>query len=307
MDFFNFVIGGRLVSSPSTLPSAVVIGITGPLSWSCGPPFFSGRGSRGSVSLLRDTARGRCPRSLIIPCRGARSGPRMNWVLLGSLCRAHYRGLALGLFLGGLLRGIFDDNHRLGRLLASGVVWINVRRRTNKNTTFYQCKKSQQQNKKQIGGSVKVRLNNLQIGAPVCRCEESPPSPTSRHHCPCLSKTRRLGVWGRRVTGHPTSSGRRDVWTTAWPSDQRRCSLFLLLVVVGDSNEPTTLRSLAGLRRQRLRRRWIQRRWPFPRHPVLGGRGRAVLFLLAAGVLRTPSSIALRRVHPRRIFHTRCQ
>ena len=152
-----------------------------------------------------------------------------------------------------------------------------------------------------------MRLKNLQIGAPVCRCEKPPPGPTSRRRRPCLSKTRRLGVWGRRITGHLTSSGRCNVWTTTRPSDQRGCSLLLLIIVVGDPNEPTMLRSLAGLCRQRFRRRWIHHNWPFPRHPVLGGRGGAVLFFLTAGVLRTPSSIAFRRVHPRRIFHTRCQ
>ena len=321
LDFFYFIVGGRLgllalCATPchghryhwTLIPARGAFWRRGFCSgWSWGPPFFGRWGCRGSVSLLCDTARGRSPRSLIMPCRGARSGSRLSWVLLGSLHRAHHRGLPLGLFLGGLLRGIFDDNRRLGRLLANDIVWINVRRGTNKNMTFYQCQKLQQQNKKQIGGSVKMRLNNLQIGAHVCHCEEPPPGPTSRRRHSCLSKTRRLGMWGRRVTGHPTSSGCRDVWTTARPLDQIGCSVLLLLVIAGDSNEPTTLRSLAGLRRQRLHRRWIHRHWPFPRHPVLGGRGRVVLFLLTTSVLRTLSSIALRRVHSRRIFHTRCQ
>ena len=151
-----------------------------------------------------------------------------------------------------------------------------------------------------------MRLNNLQIRAPVRRCEEPSPSPTSRRRCPCLSNTRRFHVWGRRVAGHPISSGQLNVRTAARPSNQRWSSL-LLLVIVGNPNESTALRSLAGPCRQRLHRRWIYRRWPFPRHPVLGDRGGTVLLLLTAGVLRTPSSIAFRRVHPRRIFHTRCQ
>ena len=79
----------------------------------------------------------------------------MSWVLLGSLRRSHYRGLLLGLFLGGLLGSVSDDNRWLGCFLASDVVRINVRRRTNKTTTFYQCQKSQ---KKQMGGSAEVRL-----------------------------------------------------------------------------------------------------------------------------------------------------
>ena len=151
-----------------------------------------------------------------------------------------------------------------------------------------------------------MRLYNLQIRAPVRRCEEPPPGPTSHRRRLCLSKSRRLCVWGRRVTVHLTSSDRHDVWMTAWPSDQRGCSLLLLVLVIGDPNEPTMLWSLAGLRRQCLHRGWIHCHWPFPRHPVLGGRGRAALFFLTASVLRTPSSIALRWVHPRRILHTRC-
>ena len=151
-----------------------------------------------------------------------------------------------------------------------------------------------------------MRLNNLQIRAPVCCCEEPPPGPTSRRCRPCPSNTRWLGVWGRRVTGHPTSASWCNVWATAQLSDQRGGSL-LLVIVVGDPHELTMLQGLAGLRWQCFCRRWIHNYWPFPRHPILGGRGRTVLFLLTAGVLRTPSSITLWRVHPHRILHTRCQ
>ena len=62
-------------------------------------------------------------------------------MLFGSLSRVHRRGLLLGTLLGGLRRGIFDDNHGLGRSPASNVVRVNVRRRTNKNATFNQRQK----------------------------------------------------------------------------------------------------------------------------------------------------------------------
>jgi hypothetical protein len=62
-------------------------------------------------------------------------------VLFGSLSRDHHRGLLLGTLQGGLWRGIFNDNHGLGRPPASNVVRVNVRRRTNKNATFNQCQK----------------------------------------------------------------------------------------------------------------------------------------------------------------------
>jgi len=128
-------------------------------------------------------------------------------------------------------------------------------------------------------------------------CEEPSPSPTSRRRCPCLSNMRRLGVWCRRVAGHPTSSGRRNVRTTTRPSNQRWHRL-LLLVVVSDPDKSTTFRHLAALCRQRLRRGRIHCQWSFPRYPVLGGRGGTVLLLLAASVLMTPSSVVLWQVHP---------
>ena len=160
--------------------------------------------------------------------------------------------------------------------------------------------------KRKIYRSTRVRLNNLQIGAPVRRCEEPPPGPTGRCRRPRLYDTRRLDVWGRRVAGHLTSGDRRNVWTTAQPPDQRR-RVLLLVIVIGDLDKPTTLRRLAALRQQRLRKGRIRHQWPFPRHSVLGGRGETVLLFLAAGVLRTPSSIVLWWVHPRGIFYTRCQ
>ena len=157
-----------------------------------------------------------------------------------------------------------------------------------------------------IGECVKTRLFYLQIGAPMRRCKDPPPGPTGRRCRLCHPKTRRLGVRGRGVTSRPVASDRRDVRTTARPSDQRGRGLLFLVVVVGDPDEPTTLWSLAALCWQHLCRGRIHRQWPFPRYPILGGRGGAVLLLLTVGVLRTPSSVALWRVHPRRIFHTRC-
>ena len=150
------------------------------------------------------------------------------------------------------------------------------------------------------------KIENLQVRAPVRHGEEPPPGPTGRCLCPCLYDTRRLDVWGRRVAGHPTSGGRRNVWTTAQSPDQRRCGL-LLLVVVGDLDELTLLWRLAALCRQRLRRGRVRHQWPLPRYSVFGGRGGTVLLLLAAGVLRTLSSVVPWRVYSRGILHARCQ
>jgi hypothetical protein len=141
----------------------------------------------------------------------------------------------------------------------------------------------------------------------VRRREEPPPSPTSRRCCLCPPTSRRLGVRGWRITGHPTSGDRRNVRPTARSPDQRWRSLLLFVLVVSDPHEPTTLRSLAGLHRQCLCRGWPYGHWPFSRHPVLGGRCRSVLLFFAAGVLGTPSSIVHWRVHPSRLVHTGCQ
>jgi len=137
-------------------------------------------------------------------------------------------------------------------------------------------------------------------------CEEPPPGPTSRRCCLCPPKSRRLGVRGRRITGHPTSGDQRDVRPTARSSDQRWRSLLLFVLVVGDPHEAAMLRSLAGLHRQCLRRGWLCGHWPFPRHPVLGGQRWSVLVFFVAGVLGTPSSIVHCRVHPSRLVHTGC-
>ena len=79
------------------------------------------------------------------------------------------------------------------------------------------------------------------------RCGEPPPDSTGRCLRPRLHDARRLDVRSRRVTGHPTSGGRRNVQTTARPPDQRRHGLLLLVVVVGDPDEPTALWRLAAL------------------------------------------------------------
>ena len=147
----------------------------------------------------------------------------------------------------------------------------------------------------------------LQIRATMRRRKDPPPGPTGCRCRLCRPKTRRLGVRGRGVTSRSIASDRRDVRTTARPSDQRGGGLLFLVVIIGDPDEPTVLRCLAALRRQRLRRGRIRHQWPFPRYSILGGWDGTVLLLLAAGVLRTPSSVVFWWVHPRRIFHTRCQ
>ena len=83
-------------------------------------------------------------------------------------------------------------------------------------------------------------------------CKNPPPGRTGRRCRLYRPKTRRLGVRGRGVTSRPIGSDRRDVRTTLRPSDQRGHGLLFLVVVIGDPDEPTTLWSLAALRRQRL-------------------------------------------------------
>jgi len=51
------------------------------------------------------------------------------------------------MLLGGQRRGISNDSHGLGHPLASNVVRVDVRCRANKNATFNQCQKQQQQQK----------------------------------------------------------------------------------------------------------------------------------------------------------------
>ena len=108
----------------------------------------------------------------------------------------------------------------------------------------------------------------------MCRRKDPPPGPAGRRCRLGRSKTSWLDVRSRRVTGHPVASGRRDIRATAWPPDQGRHGLLLLLlVVISDPNEPTVFRRLAALRRQRFRRRRIRRQWPFRRHSIFGGQG----------------------------------
>jgi hypothetical protein len=66
-------------------------------------------------------------------------------MLLGTLSRGRRRGLLLGMLLGGLRHGVSNDSHGLGRPLAINVVRVDVRCRANKNVTFNQCQKQQQQ------------------------------------------------------------------------------------------------------------------------------------------------------------------
>ena len=129
-------------------------------------------------------------------------------MLLGALSRGCRRGL-----LRGLRRDVANGSNRLGHPLASNVVRIDVRCRANNKTTFKQCQNAATKRKPLQHES---KNENLQVRAPVC-CGEPPLGPTSRHLRPRLYDTRRLDVRCRRVTGHPTSGGGRNVWTTARP------------------------------------------------------------------------------------------
>ena len=82
---------------------------------------------------------------------------------------------------------------------------------------------------------------NLQVGAPVRRREEPSPGPPSYRCRFCSSKTHRLDVRGRRITGYPTSVDRRVVGAAPWSPDQGRSSLVLFVAVVDDPHEPVAL------------------------------------------------------------------
>ena len=141
----------------------------------------------------------------------------------------------------------------------------------------------------------------------MCRREEPSPGPPS-HRCRfCPSKTYRLDVRGRRITGYPTSVDRRDVRADAQSLDQGWSSLVVFVAVIDDPHEPVTLWGVAGLRRHCFRGGWLYGHWPLPGHPVICGRCSAALVFIVAGVLETPSSIVCRRVHPSRMVHTGCQ
>jgi len=80
----------------------------------------------------------------------------------------------------------------------------------------------------------------------VRRHEEPSPVPPS-HRCRlCSSKTYRLDVRGRRITGYPTCVDRRDVRAAPRSPDHRWSSLILLAIVVDDPHKPATLGGMAG-------------------------------------------------------------
>ena len=156
--------------------------------WSWCPPFSNWRGSRGFVSLLCDTTRGRCPCSLISPCQGACPGPRLSLVLLDSLHHGHKRGLLLGLPLGGLLGGIFNGNRRLGCSLAGNVARINIRCRTSKRRHHSDAKSRKKTRRKEVQktscGTYRSELlcvaaKNLLLVLPVAAAASAPPSHVS--------------------------------------------------------------------------------------------------------------------------------
>ena len=92
------------------------------------------------------------------------------------------------------------------------------------------------------------------------RCEEPSPGPPSRRCRFYSSKTHRLDVRGRRITGYPTSVDRRDVRAAVRSPDQGWSRLVLFIVVVDNPNKPTTLGGMASraLAHQRV---WSRPRW----------------------------------------------
>ena len=108
------------------------------------------------------------------------------------------------------------------------------------------------------------------------RREEPSPGPPSRSCRFCTSKSYWLDVRGRRIIGYPTSTDRRDVRMDARSSD-KRSSLVLFVLIIGNPHEPAMLRGLAGLRRYFLRRGWLHSYWPFPSCPVFSSRSSSLL------------------------------
>ena len=158
--------------------------------------------------------------------------------------------------------------------------------------------------------SVEDMFSNLQVGAPMRRCEKPSPGPPSRR-CRFCSRTYRLGVHGRRITGYPTSVDRRNIRTAARPSNQGRSSLVLFIVVVDDPHKPATLVGMAGraLAHRSVYNRprwncfsggWLHSHWPLPSHSIICGRRWTALVLVAAGVFVDESwSAVYLGVYPR--------
>jgi hypothetical protein len=101
-----------------------------------------------------------------------------------------------------LLGGILVGNCRLCCPQAGNVAQINIRGRTNKEesmqitiTTLNFAKNKE---------SAEDMFLNLQVGAPVHRREEPSPGPPSLRCRFCSSKTYRLDMRDRRITGYPT-------------------------------------------------------------------------------------------------------
>ena len=92
--------------------------------------------------------------------------------------------------------------------------------------------------------------------------------------------------------------------------------LRFLHVVINDSKQSSTFRrsgtrgralagrgSLGRLCRHHPCSGWPSSHWPLAGDPVIGGRHRAIVIFIAAGVSITPSSVIRRRVYPHRVLH----
>ena len=98
-------------------------GRRGLCSGRCWDPPFSGWRSRDSVFLPHNVTRGRGPRCLFIPRRGARRGTRRGRLFLDARSSGcHYR------LLRGLQRGISNGGYRLSCPLFSDLVGVDIRR-----------------------------------------------------------------------------------------------------------------------------------------------------------------------------------
>jgi len=84
-------------------------------------------------------------------------------------------------------------------------------------------------------------LLNLQIGALVHRREEPSPSCLGRRRCLGHPWSHLLDVRSKGISGNLTSVAWGDIWVaTSWGR------LFLVVVVINNSNKPTTLGCSAG-------------------------------------------------------------
>jgi hypothetical protein len=248
LDLLHFVVGGHRdflasYTTPNhgngyhwTLTSVRSVLLRRSLHWSWrqrrSPALFYWSTGRSLILLPCNTAWGRSPRGLITPCRGTRFGSDLGRVLIDHLRRRDRNGLCHGLLWGSLPYDDLLGGHRLGCPRADNTTRINIRGSTTK--------KAQSKITTPKSNFTKKKLFLIQIGTLVRRSEDPSPNSPSRCHRLRPSWSCLLDVRGRWILGNPTTVAWCDVGVAAGSMDQGWGHLLLLLVV-DNSNKPTTL------------------------------------------------------------------